>query len=740
MIDVGDATDIFRVLVPRGDVAGQAAQRAQISRQYYRGDRWYVLRDPAGNQFHRLSDAAYRFVALLDGSRTVEAAWEQVGGQLADDAPTQPEVIQILSQLYAANLLEADVTPDATVLLRRHKQLQKQQMQTRLMNLLFPRIPLWDVDSFLTRWMPVAEKLLSQWGAMLWLIVVGSALAVVLPRWGGGDGLKAAAAHAIDLHANPLNAIYLYGMFVLLKLLHELGHAFACRRFGGEVHEMGVMFLIFMPTPYVDASTAWAFPSRWQRLFVGAAGMVVELFAASLLAFVWASTTPGSLLNQLAYNGMLIAGVSTVIFNANPLLRYDGYYMLSDLLEIPNLQRKSTEYALGLIKRHVFGIKDQQPLPPIRQRLWLFFYAIASTAYRMFVGVAIILMVTYQLPVIGVLMAMGGVVTWGVTPVVKLVKYLALEPELHRKRGRAVAFSAAVALAAVVLIGLVPFPVHFEAVGIAQPEKRLVLRARTPGFVQQVPARDGQMLQAGQVILQCINPDLQSQLSQMRANLREAEALWNQTLVTDPAQHQINRLRIDALREELAKLEAKTAELTIRAPFAGQLVAPQIEQMEGRYLSAGQEIATVAAMDRLVVRATLDQREAELGASFARRALSLKPDQTDKDTQVRLAGQLGTVLYGQGSPWLVTPQDELPSAAIGSVGGGEVPVDPRDAKGIRPLVEQFEVWVQLPNTPGEYLPGQRAYVRFTLDKKPLFWQWSRWLWQLVQDRSLGSKW
>ena len=128
---------------------------AQISRQYYRGERWYVVRDPAGNQFHRLSDAAYRFVGLLDGTRTVGEAWDLVGGQLADDAPTQPEVIQILSQLYAANLIETDIPPDATVLLRRHKTQMKRKMQGRLMNILFPRIPIWDCDSFLVRWMPV---------------------------------------------------------------------------------------------------------------------------------------------------------------------------------------------------------------------------------------------------------------------------------------------------------------------------------------------------------------------------------------------------------------------------------------------------------------------------------------------------------------------------------------------------------------------------------------------------------
>src|SRR4051812_21659360 len=143
---------------------------AQISRQYYRGERWYVVRDPAGNQFHRLSDAAYRFIGPLDGTRNVEQAWELCGGQLADDAPTQPEVIQILSHLFSANLIDADITPDATVLLRRHKQLSKRKMQGRMMNVLFPRIPLWDLDRFLVRWLPLVKIGFSRFGAVVWLL------------------------------------------------------------------------------------------------------------------------------------------------------------------------------------------------------------------------------------------------------------------------------------------------------------------------------------------------------------------------------------------------------------------------------------------------------------------------------------------------------------------------------------------------------------------------------------------
>src|SRR3954463_9159223 len=179
---------------------------AQISRQHYRGERWDVVQAPAGNQFPRRSDPAYRFVGLLDGSRTVEEAWALAGGQLADDAPTQPEVIQILSHLYSANLIDADVTPDATVLLRRHKQLTKRKMQNRLMNVLFPRIPLWDPDRFLVRWMPLARLGLSKFGALVWLAVVISACVVVANKSRDpSHNLTEAAKHAIDVHTNTIN-------------------------------------------------------------------------------------------------------------------------------------------------------------------------------------------------------------------------------------------------------------------------------------------------------------------------------------------------------------------------------------------------------------------------------------------------------------------------------------------------------------------------------------------------------
>ncbi len=701
---------------------------AQISRQYYRGERWYVVRDPAGNQFHRLSDNAYRFIGLLDGTRTVEEAWDLVGGQLADDAPTQPEVIQILSQLYSANLVETNVTPDATVLLRRHKAFMKRRLQNRLMNILFPRIPLWDPDQFICRWMPVVRPLLSKFGAILWLIVVGAAMATVLPKW---EALKHGAENAIA----PSNWLWLWFTFVFIKLIHELGHAFGCRRFGGEVHELGIMFLVMIPTPYVDASTAWAFPSRWARMFVGAAGMIVELFFASLCAFIWVNTSSTTLLNQLSYNAMLIASVSTIVFNANPLLRYDGYYILSDFLEIPNLRQKAMDYTFGLIKRHVFNVKAQQPLPPIGQRFWLFFYSIASGIYRIFVGIAIIVLVAFRVPVLGILMSVGGIATWLLVPVFKTAKYLMIEPELHRKRTRATIFTAAVAAAAVVLIGFIPFWFNVRADGMVEPENREVLTTTVAGFVDKIAANDGDTVEKDQVILAMRDPQLDADLARAKAELRGLKLERQQAHVEDQNQKEVVEYKIIAKAKELANLQRKHDELTIRSPFHGRLISPRLDELNGRYIPRGEQIATVATVDKLVVRASITQDDAEV---------LFKED--PQKTEVRFTGDV-VGRFNKGEPLkagrielIGAAQDKVPSAALTHAGGGEIAVNPRDPNGVKPQVDQFEVRIHLENPNEVYLPGQVAHVKINLSNKPLLWQWMRRFWQIIQTNSTNNKW
>lgn len=716
---------------------------AQISRQYYRGERWYVVRDPAGNQYHRLSDPAYRFVALLDGTRTINEAWELVGGVMDDESPTQPEVIQILNQLYAANLIEADVTPDSQVLLKRHRKLMQKKLQQRLMNLLFPRIPIWDPDRFLLRWMPVFRPLMSWWGAAIWVIVVGVALLTVAPMSGE---LMRSARDAVA----PGNWIWLWAIFVITKFIHEMGHAFACRRFGGECHEMGIMFLVFIPTPYVDASSAWSFPSRWARIYVGAAGMVVEIFVAALCAFVWAATDPGSgkLVNQLAYNAMLIASVSTVLFNANPLLRYDGYYMLSDYLEIPNLQKKSTDYTMGLIKRHLFRVKAREPLPNLTTRLWLFLYAVTSTTYRIFIGIMIIVLVAFQVPVLGILMAIGGAVTWLGMPLFKGLKYLLIEPELHRKRGRAWAWTVAGVGMIVVLLGVVPVPLRVRAEGVVEPVVRHVVYTEGAGFVRDLAVKDGDFVEAGTLLFVLHDDVLEGQYEEARSMLAAAQVRLRASRAVNPAQAAIDEIEVETYRKQVDELRERLARLEVRAAVTGQVVAPQMRELIGRWVPRGQVVGMVASMDRLWVRSVVTQDDAEL----------IK-DTTPQRTQVRLASAVAWPLGAEEVEVVAAASEKVPHPLLTHAGGGSLAPDASDPQGLRAASRQFELRIRLPEDArvsplrrrgeasdprGEeqlsaVFPGQRAYVRIDVDSRPIAWQaWRRFL-QLIQSQK-NNRW
>jgi putative peptide zinc metalloprotease protein len=470
-------------------------------------------------------------------------------------------------------------------------------------------------------------------------------------------------------------------------------------------------------------------------MFVGCAGMIVELFFAALCTFAWLQVAPNTLESQLLFNAMLVASVSTVIFNANPLLRYDGYYILSDFWEIPNLRQKSTEYALGLIKRHVFRVKAQQPLPPVGQRFLLLLYAITSSIYRVFVGFAIILLVTYKLPeqmkVIGVLMGLGGVVTWLLVPVFKTFKYLAIEPELHRKRGRATAFTVAVAAAVIVLVGAIPFWVNIDAVAVVEPADGLkeAIYSRENGFVREIKAKDGQWMKAGDVILVCDDIQLATEIKQTEAELERINVEIVRGAAKDPSVKELFDRALMQKKEYLADLRKRFDSLTVRAPIEGELVAPQLKDLNGRFIPRGQELAMVQRRDKLAARVVLKQDDVEPVIAQA---------DPKARTEVRMASDIGTFLKAESVRRLPHTSEYLPSAAPGVQGGGDIPIDPRDPSGAKPTQPQFEVVVTVDNPEKRYSPGQQAYVRFKLDKRPLIWQWGRWFWQLIQTNSTGN--
>jgi putative peptide zinc metalloprotease protein len=611
------------------------------------------------------------------------------------------------------------------------------------MNMLFPRIPLWDPDKFLKMWLPINRLIFSRFGAIVWMAVVFTAIAFLAPFWNqAGHSLQVAAEHSVDIRNNPVNLILLYSVFVLVKFIHELGHAFACRRFGGECHEMGIMFLVFIPTPYVDASTAWAFPNKWHRIFVGAAGMIVELFVAAIAAFIWINTGDiHSVVSQLAFNAMLIASVTTLVFNANPLLRYDGYYILSDYWEIPNLRQKSSEYALGLIKRHIFSVKLQQPLPPPLQRVWLLTYAIFSSIYRAFVGLVILMIVAYEIPVIGPLMAISGIATWFIVPVYKVFKYLAIDPELHRKRPRAIAFSTSLAAALVVLVGFVRFPVNIDAEGVLSVDKadNRPLYAEQPGFVRQIgdtpkgaQVRDGDFVSKGQVLMVLENMPLKARLAEADAQVGQLRAELMQATVTSSVLAKGKALELDKMIEERKLLSDQFDKLTISAPIDGEVIAPDLANRIGSFVGKdNKEVVRVENTAHQYVETVLTQDDYQL--------LAQQEKGLSAHTEVRMVGEMDKIMKAQSVTLAGVALSDAPSAALTQLGGGEGQLDPTERQKPTYTTPQFRVQVVLDDS-GNYVVGQRSYVRFKLAKKPLVWQWGRRFWQLIDAKGASAKW
>ncbi|MFW6155071.1 MAG: hypothetical protein ACOC95_07645 [Planctomycetota bacterium] len=705
----------------------------QVHRQHYRGQMWYVLQDPSNNQFYRQNESAYQFVAMLDGRRTVGEAWQLCNEQLGDAAPTQGEAIQLLGQLYTSNLIQCELPPDAQGLFNRFRKRVQREVKGYVSNLLFIRIPLFDPDRILDRWVKVVGPVFSIWGAILWMIVVSVGLYHVINSI---PALRSQGNSVLDLENLPL----LYLSFVIIKVIHEFGHAFACKKFGqysggGEVHVMGVMFLVFTPLPYMDASSSWAFRGKWHRVTVGAAGMIVELFFAAIAAVIWARTSEGTTLHAIAYNVMFIASVSTLLFNANPLLRYDGYYILSDLLELPNLSQRSKQYLYYLVRKYVYGVRNpRSPAHSPGERAWFVFYGIASTVYRVFICTRILMFVADKFFFVGFTLGVAAVVAWVVVPFGKFLHYLATSGELMRVRGRAVGATVAVFALIIALIGLVRMPDRYRLEGVVEPITAAGVYAETEGrVVDLLPNRTD--VQAGEKILQLVNEELQAELGKARAE-RRAKEIERQLAVRDRKLADAKSLaeQIVAYDERIANLEDRLAGLTVCAEVSGTWISPKVDRLEGAYLDRMARVGLVADLSTVMIRCTTGQDEATELLGYINDCGSVR-------AEIRVKGRPDDYLEGVTCPPDIVPagQKRLPSQALGYTAGGSMATVEDDQGQVETLENFFEVHVH-PDGAGRFegerslLPGQRVVVRVDMPAKPLAVQWMRKLRQMFQRR------
>lgn len=680
---------------------------ARLHRHRYRGEVWYLLQDPASGRVHRFTPAARTLIAAMDGTRTVEEIWSLANRSLGERSPTQDQVIQLLGQLHAADLLQSDVTPDVAELFARGERDVKSRRRAAYGNPMALRLPLWDPNAFLDRARPWIDLVWSRWGALVWLAVVVPAVLLVPPHW-------PELTHNFSDRVLALNnLVVLYLLFPFIKAFHELGHASATKAGGGEVHDMGLILLVLMPVPYVEASAATAFRSKHRRAVVGAAGMAAELFLAALAFYLWLLIEPG-LVRAALFNVMVIAGVSTLIFNGNPLLRYDAYYILCDLIEMPNLAARALRYWAYLLERYALGVREAEaPIATRSEKAWFVGYGLASTAYRVLVTAVIALFIAGRFFLVGVLLALWALVAMAVLPVLRGLRHVLASPRLRKQRRRAVAVTFGSAGTAIFLALAVPLPYHTDAEGVVWLSEQAMVRAGANGFVEGFLAQPGSRVAPGDAVLRTYDPALEAQLRYSQGKVDELEAQYASEFVADRARAQIVRDKLEAARAALERAEERAGEGIVRVRADGVFLVPQAADLPGRYFKKGELVGYVIGKEQPLVRVVVPQD-------------AIDPVRLGTDRiLVRLVDRPDVVAEGRIVRQVPAGEAYLPSKALSTEGGGDIATDPRDTSGPKALERMFQFDVALSGAPELGVFGERAYVRFEHKREPLALRWYR---------------
>lgn len=687
------------------DLKPKLRSHTRLYRHRYRGQPWYVLSDLVTGKSHRVSPAGYLFVGRLDGESSVNDIWVEVAEALEDEAPSQDDILGLLAQLDNAGLIQTDVTPDTEEFFERYKKEAKALLKQNTMSPMSFRVPLIDPNRFLDRTVGYVRWAVSGFGLMLWLAVVLPAVFLAGQHW------SELTENLSDRVLASQNLLLIACIYPFVKALHELWHGYVAKAYGAEVREIGIMFLVFFPVPYVDASGAAAFRNKWHRAYVSAAGIIMELLLAAFAMYAWVNLEPG-IARAVAYNVMVISGFSTVLVNGNPLLKFDGYYMMTDVIESPNLMTRANQYLGHLIDHYVFGAEMSKPYlaTPGEKALFLL-YAPAAFVYRMVIMVSIALFVAGKFFFVGVLLAIWAVLLSLGKPLYTGLKHVLTAPVLRLKRQRArwITFGAAGSLLG--LLAWLPMPLHTETEGVVWLPESAHVRAQTDGFIETTFVQAGVRVDKGQLLFRLRDPELRLRVESLRWKVRELEIELREKSVESPLETKIAQVKLEEERARLRRELERQKDLDVIGQRAGVFspVMP-VADFDGRFVRKGELIGYLLPGESRTVRLLVPQADIELvrGSTL--------------DVELMLASDT----HQRGNTEVIREvpagQYELPSLALAVSGGGKFAADPTDPQGRTALNRVFQFDVPLPETLHGAPFGSRVYVRFEHRPEPFGFQ------------------
>lgn len=639
----------------RGDLVVSVVKRA--------GARIAVIKDPVAHTFFEMPEDDFRAAGLIDPSLALPqqlAALRRDGPQAwrsADDETLARRLYRVSAEMRACGLARVGA---ATVPPRSSNDFMAdaRRILQRVVAVLFYRVPLGDPSPLLECLQPWCGFLFRP--AFLVLAALFTVISAVVFVWSGGP-----ASFEAGWFASWQALLAFYAGLVLLKVLHEAAHAVAVRHYGGRVHETGMTLIAGLPLFYVEASDSYLFPKKSQRIAVAAAGIVAELFLAALMVWLWLFMADG-FARQLVLNLLLVASVSTILFNGNPLMRFDGYYILAEAIGMPNLRERSMEFLTSRVRRILLGAPVVET--PRRTAWLLGSYGVLSQAYLIVVVLGIWRFLS--------LIAQPSGLQWAVNLLVGawVLHSLALPfagfcaslfreaSSVHgKRRKRALLGLGAAAILAGIFI-FVPFPHWVSRSCVLQPAGDSVVRAAVDGFVVEVYAAEGDIVSSGQPIALLRNNSLQTSLQAAQLELSRAETQLRGA-VTSGSLAQVCEAKsaVASAEARRAELQKQSGQLVLAAPVAGVVATRDMAQLQGTLLKAGDVLCVVQPGD-------LDEFLVPLGEKEARQV------RAGASVRLRLRSQPWKLFAGEivANPMRLNAE-ELPTG-LRQMAGGDVAV------------------------------------------------------------------
>jgi putative peptide zinc metalloprotease protein len=575
----------------------------RIEPQKYEGKTYYVVKDPVSLRYYRLKDHENYLLGYLDGEHTLDDAQKAYEKHYRPDRLKLEDLESFAQQLLTAGLAQNDSPRAGKQLFDRRKKRRRSEWMQTLTNILYIKIPIFDPERLLKAMLGYVGWIFSMTFFVISVAFMLSAVLLVATHF---ETFRSKLPNYHEFFSFK-TVVYLWVALGAVKIIHEFGHGLSCKVFGGEVHEMGALFLCLSPALYCNVSDAWTLPNKWHRIVISAAGIYVELVIAAAATFVWWNTPSHPFVNNLSLSLMVVCSVSTVVFNANPLMRYDGYYVLADWLEIPNLRERSNRFLTNMFLEHCLGIETlPEPYMQLGRRILFVTYALASYIYRWVVTFSILYFMDsflkpYKLEVISHLLtlaAVGSLVGW---PIYRLGKNLYKRGRLpDMKRWRVVATSS-VAVLIVLFVCLVPVPIGGRIRGQALiqpvPDDSASVFVIHPGVLEDLKVRAGQHVEQGDELARFTNRELQAELGTARAeadiDANKLDVLRRQLEQTTDEKERIRlQQEMAKTRSDLDSEKAKAAsrlrmisdDLVLRAPCSGTIgTAPRPEDVGKTY-------------------------------------------------------------------------------------------------------------------------------------------------------------